>query len=256
MDTLMYPVSNLVQDPRFAGLWVDALLKSFVVLAFAGGLCLTWRRAAATTRHLIWFLAVGSLPLLPLLSYVLPSSQRPLWSVSSGTVSGNRISLSLQLAPAKREAVIDTQRDPVHPGASIPAVDRTNSKTVFAAKVSPNGVGIVFFTWVTGILLTLLYFVAGEFQLRKLTRKACRRVTDDWTQLLIEARATLRIRRRVVVLQSSENTMPLTWGWLRPKILLPAEAEQWPMERRRIVLLHELAHVKRMDCLTQMIARI
>jgi tetratricopeptide (TPR) repeat protein len=60
----------------------------------------------------------------------------------------------------------------------------------------------------------------------------------------------------VRLLQSAGNPMPLTWGWWRPVVLLPADAAHWPTERRRVVLLHELAHAKRWDCPTQTVARI
>ncbi len=49
--------------------------------------------------------------------------------------------------------------------------------------------------------------------------------------------------------------MPMTWGWIRPVVLLPSDAEAWPASRWRDVLLHELAHVQRLDCLTQAIAQ-
>jgi hypothetical protein len=50
--------------------------------------------------------------------------------------------------------------------------------------------------------------------------------------------------------------MPMTWGVRRPVIVLPAGADRWSEAERRQVLVHELAHVRRHDVLTQFIARI
>src|SRR5712691_2428683 len=96
MNASIELVSNYFQHSNFAGVFLDASLKTFVVLVLAGGLCGRWRRASAATRHLIWFLAVVSLPCLPLFSSMLPSWHRPLWSVSTSFNSGNQFSLALE----------------------------------------------------------------------------------------------------------------------------------------------------------------
>jgi TonB family protein len=49
--------------------------------------------------------------------------------------------------------------------------------------------------------------------------------------------------------------MPMTAGILQPTIFLPREARAWSLERRRVVLLHELAHVRRGDAATHILAR-
>ena len=41
-----------------------------------------------------------------------------------------------------------------------------------------------------------------------------------------------------------------------PAIVIPETADAWALERRRAVLLHELAHIERRDCLTQTLASL
>ncbi len=242
--------SNL--NPWLATVWLDALVKSFVVLAFVGGLCLAWRRAAAATRHLIWFLGIAGLLLLPLLPFVLPTTPRPLWTVSGGHVSGNEIALSLELGPAKpAPASAEAARAERSAVRAAPA----SGRQLFKARVRRNWVAFGFGIWALGAGLVLLYPMVGRIQLGKIAGNAGALNTAEWTALLAETSELLGLRRRVALWQARINVMPLTWGWLRPKVLMPVEAEQWPAERRRIVLLHELAHVKRRDCLTQSITR-
>jgi len=247
-------IPDSIQNAHFAALFLDALLKSFVVLALAGSVCALWRRSSAATRHLVWFLAVVSLPCLPLLALVLPSWQRPLWSVSTGINSGNQISLALELAPGT--FVPKAQASPNAAEAPAAGYDSTAGSRTIATSFSINWMVLGLAAWFAGAALVLLSTVIGHFRLRRFSRNAQPLHDADWARLLEEAGATLRLRRAVMLLQSADDMMPLTWGWRRPVVLLPAEAEHWPVERRRIVLLHELAHIKRWDCLTQLVARI
>ena len=77
-----------------------------------------------------------------------------------------------------------------------------------------------------------------------------------WAPLGERLAQSLGIERPVTFLSGDEDAMPMACGLVRARVLLPAEADDWPIERQRVVLLHELAHVKRRDCLTQMLAHL
>ncbi len=293
-------IGRCLHDAALTTLFFDAWVKSLALLAVAGGLCLCCRRAAAATRHWIWFLALASLPCLLLLSTVPHAWQRPLWSVSTGFTSGNQFSLALYLAPAPETA---NPAPVVPPAETAPAGAgevRAGGRQPMAAHFSATLLVLGILVWLLGIVVGLLSVLAGQVQLRRLARSSLpvqvgTRSTashslvkisgtrwnaslpaevahvcgapealrsglltqaTDWALLLREACDQLRLRRPVRLLQSADNPMPLTWGWWRPVVLLPADAAHWPAERRRVVLLHELAHAKRWDCLTQTVARI
>jgi beta-lactamase regulating signal transducer with metallopeptidase domain len=55
---------------------------------------------------------------------------------------------------------------------------------------------------------------------------------------------------------SAEVTGPVSAGLWRATILVPAKAGEWPESDQRVMLAHELAHIRRHDCLTQTLARV
>jgi beta-lactamase regulating signal transducer with metallopeptidase domain/tetratricopeptide (TPR) repeat protein len=248
-------VGGWLQHAALTALFFDAWIKSLAVLAVAGGLCFVLRRAAAATRHLIWFLALVSLPCLLLLSAVPHAWQRPLWSVSTGFGSGNEFSLALNLAPTREAPKLAPAGSSEGTAPAAGGEDHAGSRQPIAAHFSATFLVFGILVWLAGILVGLLSVLAGQVQLRRLARNAQSVEAADWALLLREACDQLRLRRPVRLLQSADNPMPLTWGWWRPVVLLPADATNWPNERRRVVLLHELAHAKRWDCLTQAVAR-
>ena len=110
--------------------------------------------------------------------------------------------------------------------------------------------------WLVGALLVLGTLVTERVRLAFIARQATRctggRVFEAFKALSEEARLT----RPPILRIGSANAMPMTWGSLRPTVLLPADSERWSMTRVETVLRHELAHVRRRDDLAQLAATI
>ena len=115
----------------------------------------------------------------------------------------------------------------------------------------PALVGVVYAAGVAVMLIAL-------FVHRSSVRRCARRASDvrdpEWSRLLAECARDMGVRREVRLLRSREQSMPMTFGIRRPSILIPAIAGTWTGDRRRAVILHELAHIARRDCLTQTLA--
>ena len=175
---------------------------------------------------MIWLLGLGALLLFPLFSALVPPLPLP-------------IVPEMLAAPAPTPAPFALPADAV---SGAPAV------TTSAAPVASLGLGDLVELLYLAVAVGLLGRLAlGHYLLARLWRGA-RPVPDGrWADLLGGLRRSLGIRRPVALRIAAGPAMPMTWGTLKPRILLPAEALAWTDERRRIVLLHELAHISRQD---------
>jgi beta-lactamase regulating signal transducer with metallopeptidase domain len=238
---------------------LDIIVRASALLAAAALADLVLRRrASAATRHLVWTLAIGALLALPIASYVLPEWTVPIpiarpfaESIApTGTPASNALVTARVASHAIAVSCIEDgsrcEPDTAPAGKSaLASVPRLTTGTAMAALYVVYAVGVVMF---------LVRLVLEPFALRRLTL-ASREVTDPaWCRLRDEAAEQLRVSRTVRLMRSERDVMPLTFGTIAPTIVLPASADEWTDDRRRAVLLHELAHVARHDCLVQRIA--
>ena len=114
-------------------------------------------------------------------------------------------------------------------------------------------------------LLVLLWLATAAVLLGRilLDHRALRRVAaaaeavaDEGTVALARQAAAEMGVGRDVRLRRWEGAMPATFGTWQPTILIPAGSEAWPAERMKLVLLHEMGHVARLDAAVLLLARI
>ncbi|RYD70076.1 MAG: hypothetical protein EOP84_27295 [Verrucomicrobiaceae bacterium] len=109
--------------------------------------------------------------------------------------------------------------------------------------------------WFVGFLFFLTRRAVGSFQLWKLKRESISPPVRILT-LAREIAGAYQLRRPAEIILSEGRTVPLTWGTIRPVIMLPIEAVEWDEEMLRIVLRHEYAHIRRFDSCCRVVAQL
>jgi len=194
------------------------------------------RARSAALRHSLWAAAIIGALALPLLQPLVPTWHSAIlrdaataWAPSSTTVM-----------------------DGSGPGISAMVVN-----AVLAAPMQGKWESVILLLWGAGFLAFFFRITAGLIGLRDIYRES--RVFEDktWRANAADICQRLGIRRQVRLRQSLRGAaMPVTWGALRPTILVPASAAEWTEERRLSVLTHELAHIARLDWLLQILAEL
>lgn len=255
------------------GAWLsvaDAVAKATVVFATAGILSFALRRRSAAARHMVWTLALIGVLVLPALSMALPRWQLALVKVN------DRVQLSAASSPlpAERslpESGVSEVGSAISPIGVQPATEKhavssdTRERPALSVLVAPSDVAargkiswpaLLLVVWAMGASLVLGRLAAGIAAVQWMSRRIEPVSDAPWLPQAHLLAKMLGVSPRIAFFRSGPAVMPMAWGIFRPAVLMPADADTWPAERLRIVLLHELAHVKRRDCLTHMLAQV
>jgi beta-lactamase regulating signal transducer with metallopeptidase domain/tetratricopeptide (TPR) repeat protein len=261
---------------RFA---LDIAFKATVLLALTALTVSALFRRSAAVRQLVATLGLAGALVFPVVSLFAPRWEIPL--LPSPVPAPTRLSV----ASAQREAPLAAWSDDeflsrasaeaprarserVRPsdgprvrnerqGATVPALRETapvSSKSKVGLSPAASMIGILLL-WSAGTLFALARLAVGMARVAGIRRRASGEVDGSWTSLLSSLSEKIRLERPVRLFFSDQIAVSVTAGLVRPFVLLPEGARRWNEERRRVVLLHELAHVGRADWLSLLIGQ-
>ena len=140
-------------------------------------------------------------------------------------------------------------------GSSVQATS-AGIDAVHLAAYAPLALTVMLVLYLAGVATVLIPTIVASISVRRSLGRGRQVNAVRWTSVVREVSDRLGIRRRVRLFISADATVAMTWGFLRPVIVLPSIVEEWNDEQRRMVLLHELAHVRAGDWLFALGARI
>jgi len=108
--------------------------------------------------------------------------------------------------------------------------------------------------WMLGALFMSLRLLWMWIRERSAFHRDLEALDETWALRFSELCQRMRIGRRVSLRVSRRASSPMTWGWLWPIVLLPASSLlHLSPEALEAVLIHELAHVRRLDYLAGLV---
>lgn len=244
-------METIFQFQGFAVL-AELFLKSTVILSLALGLSLLARKQPASIRHLLLGLSLLGLLVLPFLSAFMPGWRTgliPSWFTQPGKATPVTIVQFIQTQPRQAGSANHLQLQP-----HLAAENRMNTSGYWFLEPRYRLGFTAIWLLVSGLMLIKILF--GLYGASRLTRQGISMKGYPWQHLFLWFLEKMSLKRNVRLIKNQRIAMPMTWGVLKPVVLMPPDSVKWPVEHCSSVLFHELSHVKRGDFLMQLLCRI
>jgi beta-lactamase regulating signal transducer with metallopeptidase domain len=219
---------------------VGIALKSLLIAGLTLGLLELMKRRSAAERSSVAHTGLLALVLLAVAPLALPS-----WNVEAPTLAGRSPAIELIVqapapSPTAATAPIATRQVPIVQAKSV-------------STVTPTAAAMAAYALPAAILLFITFLALAR--LIALRARAEVLVDGHWLSALARAQRRMGFKHGTALLTSDELASPISWGLMRPVILLNTRAVEASGEAEAIIA-HELAHVARMDWAKLLLARV
>lgn len=220
-------MSHLPTAEAFFAALAACAVKATLILALAWAASALARRGSAATRHQIWAMAIGCLLLLPFLQMSVPA-----WHAGAA----GRVADPWGIGGPRTSSAAPARLAPVTINAAQPSL------------LPHHPMEWLSLIWALGLIAVLTRLAIGLGRLLRVSASARPLLDESLLRTVADCSRELGLVRSVRLLCAQDpRAMPSTWGLAHTRILLPAGFAEWPPDRRRIVLAHELAHIRRFD---------
>ena len=222
---------------------IGIAFKSLLVAGLTLGLLELMKRRSAAERSWIAHSGLFALVLVAVAPLALPN-----WNVEAPALFGRAITVEAPVANTAPTAITSE-------GAklSAPLAKPVVAKTATAPALDPVAAAVALYAVPAAILLFITFLALA----RLVTLRARAEVLVDghWLSALARAQRRMGFKHGTALLTSDELASPISWGVMRPVILLNTRAVEAAGEAEAIIA-HELAHVARMDWIKLLLARV
>jgi beta-lactamase regulating signal transducer with metallopeptidase domain/HEAT repeat protein len=228
------------------------VVKITLLVIVAYLVAISLRRASAGARHLVWLATLGGLVMLP-----AALQWRPI-RVPVLPPSVKYTALSATASPAAPASPSVSAELPI-PNVEATTAEATTAKAAtawYAFASATRYPALLIGLWALGVLALIARLVHGLLTVRRIAHTAHEVDGGAWRAALHEVADRLDMEEPPRLVVSNAVRVPFACGFRHPTIVLPTEALSWTDERRRVVLLHELAHIQRRDMFGHLLSRL
>jgi TonB family protein len=212
-------------------------------VADLGALSLDWLWLPLAAWTALWIVAEALLRVLPtghpMVRYRV--NQALLFSLPVGIASSALLDLSF-LIPPPPPVIVEDLPGQVIGGTPIPITETLQPAATLPTLELVAGLGaVVAMLLAAGGIVHLAIRVAAFARFRRdIRRSAINRGNDDLTAVIESA----SVPRNVRLLETQLDIVPMTFGLIRPTIVLPTNLSE---AERRLAIRHELTHIRHLD---------